>query len=322
MTNAVSLTLKPADKVEIISLVDNCIDHISPADKKEVLSVGKWTKEKGLKTSALPLAEHGFSMYITVYSGDSQHSILFDTGPNPGAIVTNAERMGVKLSDAEAVVLSHGHWDHAGGLVSAVKAIGKTDLPVLVHEDMFKTRGMALSDGTVRRHKAFPSPEEVKPARYVATKEPYLLAEDTVMVTGEIPHQTSFEKGLPEHRTLMNGAWVPEPWLQDDRALIINVKGKGLVVLSGCGHAGIINTILYAKQLTGIAKVYAILGGFHLAGKGKEETIRQTVEELKNLNPEVIVPSHCTGWKGNYIIYQVLPDVFVWNSVGNLYRFE
>jgi 7,8-dihydropterin-6-yl-methyl-4-(beta-D-ribofuranosyl)aminobenzene 5'-phosphate synthase len=117
----------------------------------------------------------------------------------------------------------------------------------------------------------------------------------------------------------VNGKWQPDPLILDDRAIAINVKSKGLVVLSGCAHAGIINTIAYALQIAGEAKVYAILGGFHLAGKDNENRIELTVKQLKRVDPTLIAPSHCTGWKAIRAIAEGLPDAFVWNSVGNRY---
>jgi 7,8-dihydropterin-6-yl-methyl-4-(beta-D-ribofuranosyl)aminobenzene 5'-phosphate synthase len=315
-------SLKPVDKAEILSLVDNSLDYLSSMEKKEVLSFREWTKQKNMPHARLPIAEHGLSILIRVSSGNETHSLLFDTGSSPEGIVANVERMGVELSEVEALVLSHGHPDHAGGLLSVIKTIDKRGLPVIVHEDMFKTRGMALSDGTVRKHTFFPTAEQAKPATYVTTKKPYLLADDTILVTGEIPSQTSFEKGLPEHRTLVNSVWVPEPWLRDDRAIVINVKNKGLVVLSGCGHAGVINTVLYARKITGVDELYAVMGGFHLAGKAHEKRIGETVEALRQLHPKLIAPSHCTGWRAMCAIHQAMPEAFIWNSVGNLYAFD
>jgi len=103
--------------------------------------------------------------------------------------------------------------------------------------------------------------------------------------------------------------------------VIINVKHKGLVVISGCAHAGIVNTTLFAQQITGVAKVYSIMGGFHLAGKDCETRISQTVEMLQQFNPEIIVPMHCTGCQGRFAISKAMPHAFVMNSAGNLYRF-
>ena len=229
--------------------------------------------------------------------------------------------MGLELGEVEYIVLSHGHYDHFGGLVSTLKEINKTDLPLITHEDMFKTRGNAKSDGTIRVYPKFPDGKQLSLAKIINTKQPQLFADDMVLVTGEIPRQTSFEKGFVHQKVLTNGTWQPDPFVWDDRAVIFSVKGKGLVIISGCAHAGIINTISYAKQVTGITNVHAVIGGFHLAGKENEGRIEQTVKELRQINPKRIIPSHCTGWKGTFAIANALPDAFVFNSVGNLYSF-
>jgi 7,8-dihydropterin-6-yl-methyl-4-(beta-D-ribofuranosyl)aminobenzene 5'-phosphate synthase len=318
--------LKEVDGAEIISLMDNSIDFLSTIRKKEVQQVRKWMKEsKGedwIREHLIgPMAEHGFSMLIRTFYDGASHSVLFDTGGSPEGVVINADRMGPDLSEIESIALSHGHYDHFAGLLSVLKVINKQGLPIIVHEDMFKTRGTADDNGTIRKHKDFPADDQVKPARYVRTKQPYLIADKTVLVTGEIPRETDFEKGFLQHRVFTDGQWRPDPWILDDRAIVINVKQKGLVVVSGCAHAGIVNTTRYAQQISGTDNVYAIMGGFHLAGKEYASRISQTVEELKLINPDLIVPSHCTGWKGIYAIAEAMPDAFVWNSVGNLYKF-
>ena len=113
--------------------------------------------------------------------------------------------------------------------------------------------------------------------------------------------------------------WQPDPLILDERALVFNIKDKGLVIISGCAHAGIINTIQYAQQITGTTKVYAVLGGFHLAGKEFEKRIESYNRGTKKINPELIVPSHCTGWRALYAIHEKFSEAFVANSVGNLY---
>ena len=316
--------IKEADGLEIFSLVDNSVDFISTINRKEAQSFRQWTKKRHgkewIKThSQLPFAEHGLSMLIRVLQGRKTVNILFDTGISSDGVVENAKRMGLDLSEVEYIVLSHGHYDHIGGLVSALKAIQKTNLPLIVHEDMFKTRGSENSDGSVRTYPKCLDKEQLSSTRLICTKQPHFIADDMVLVTGEIPRETSFEKGYLRHKALVNGSWQPDPLILDDRAIVFSVKGKGLIVISGCAHAGIINTIIYAQHISGVRDIYAVIGGFHLAGKENENRIEPTVKELKCLSPKLIVPSHCTGWRGMLAIAKVLPKVLVWNSVGNLY---
>jgi len=292
--------LKEVDGIEMISLADNTVDLLSTIVKKEAKQVREWVKERrgedwAKKHFRLPFAEHGFSMLIRVFSNSSSHSMLFDTGVSEEGVVTNAKKMGLNLAEAECIVLSHGHYDHFGGLVNVLKAVNRKNLPIIAHEDMFKIRGVVNPDGTVREYRTFPREDLVTPAQYVKTREPYLLADNSILVTGEIPRETDFEKGFPRQRVFSDGKWQPDPWVWDDRALIINIRRKGLVVISGCAHAGIVNTTLYAQQVTGVAEVYAVLGGFHLAGKDCEPRISQTVKMLRKFNPKIVVPMHCTG---------------------------
>jgi 7,8-dihydropterin-6-yl-methyl-4-(beta-D-ribofuranosyl)aminobenzene 5'-phosphate synthase len=317
--------LLEVDGLEVVSLVDNSIDFLSTINKKEAISFRQWTikrhgQEWARTHSQLPLAEHGFSMLIRVLLGGKKVSILFDTGVSADGVVENAKRMGLELGEVEYVILSHGHYDHFGGLISALKKINRTNLPLIVHTDMFKTRGTTNSNGTIRPYPEFPNREQLSSAQLINTKQPCLICDGKILVTGEIPRETSFEKGFSQHRTLIDGVWQPDPYILDDRAIVIGIKGKGLVVLSGCAHAGIINTIRYSQRITGIANVYTVMGGFHLAGKENENRIEQTIAALKRINPKFIVPCHCTGWKGTFAIANALPDAFLYNSVGNLYN--
>jgi 7,8-dihydropterin-6-yl-methyl-4-(beta-D-ribofuranosyl)aminobenzene 5'-phosphate synthase len=319
--------LKEASKVEIVSLMDNNVDFLSSNVRKEVQSFRQWTKDKlgperAQAHKELPFAEHGFSVLIRVFQNQEMCTILFDTGISSNGVIINAERMGIDLSEVSYVVLSHGHYDHFGGLESIVKAVNKIDLPILSHEDMVKRRGTASLKGDIREYPPFPNLEQLTPAKILNTKKPYLIANDLACITGEIPRKVTFEKGLMQNKIYDNKSWQPDPLVLDDRALIFNIKDKGLVIISGCAHSGIINTIRYAQQIAGLTRVYAVLGGFHLAGKEFEKRIEPTIEALKEINPELIVPSHCTGWRALISIAQALPNAFTCNSVGNIYQFE
>ncbi len=153
----------------------------------------------------------------------------------------------------------------------------------------------------------------------IEERGPTLLVEGHTLITGQIARTTSFEKGSPTHQAEVDGQWQPDPWIHDDQAMVINVKDKGLVVLTGCGHAGVVNTLLHAKNATGVSNIYAVIGGLHLTGKIFEPIIPPTIQALKEINPKVIVPQHCTGWKATHAIAQEFPEAFLANSVGTTF---
>ncbi len=123
------------------------------------------------------------------------------------------------------------------------------------------------------------------------------------------------------HRTRRGDDWVSDPLIFDDQAVVLNVRGKGLVVVTGCGHSGIVNILRYAQKITGVKQVYAVIGGFHLNGPLFEPIIPSTVDAMRELDPQVIVPTHCTGWKAVHAFAAAMPQAFVQNSVGTRYVF-
>ncbi len=309
------MALRQASKLEIVSLMDNTIDFLSSQTRKEVQPLWYWNSRQG----EMPFAEHGFSMLIKVYGVDSVCTVLFDAGVSPDGVVSNAKRMGVDLGEVQFVVLSHGHYDHFGGLVEVVKSINREDLVIITHEDMFRRHGTQSAKGEIREYSAFPETSQLKPAKIVNTKQPNLIADDLAFVTGEIPRTVEFETGLIHNRILRDNTWQPDPTFLDERALVFNVEGKGLVVISGCAHTGIINTLRYAQKITGENRVYAVLGGFHLAGREFEKRIEPTIAELKKVNPKLVAASHCTGWRALCAMNREFPEAYVANAVGNRY---
>jgi 7,8-dihydropterin-6-yl-methyl-4-(beta-D-ribofuranosyl)aminobenzene 5'-phosphate synthase len=269
------------------------------------------------------IAEHGFCASLNIERNGSKHRLLLDSGLDPLVATHNVEVLGFDLSDCECVISSHGHVDHAGGLVNIRKKLDQTRrVPLILHEEAFKDRIVKFPDGRTIELPA-PDKSQLIDSGYeiVERKSHSGWLNDTVLVTGEIPRDNDFEKGFPNHFTKSDGEIAPDPLIKDDQAIVVSVRDKGLVIVTGCGHAGIINTINYARELTGEDKVYAILGGMHLSGKLFEPIISKTADELAKIKPEFIIPCHCSGLKAMNEIARRLPEAFIQNSVGTSYIF-
>lgn len=307
--------LKEVDRVEVLTLMDNYVDVL--LTDTDVVTRPPLAKE-GKVPSDTFLAEHGLSLLVTMSQGENRHTILFDTGYNQMGVLHNLEQLDTGLSDIEAIVLSHGHMDHTGSLHPVLDKIHRS-IPLVLHPDAFLfPRYIGLDDG---RKIVFPrtlvrEDLQKRGAEILESRAPVSLADDMVVVTGEIERITEFEKGLPNAFVERNGKLEKDP-ISDDQALILNLRGKGLVIISGCSHAGIINTVLFAKKITGIQNIHAVLGGFHLSGPFFEQIIEKTIKEMKEISPEVIVPMHCTGWKAIQRFSEEFPSSFILNSVGS-----
>jgi len=313
--NPPGVSLKEIDRIESLTVIDNYVDVLLA--NTQVVTRPPLSKGGDIPSDTL-LAEHGLSLLVTVYQGEEKHTVLFDTGYSKIGVPHNLEQLKVDLNEVEGIILSHGHMDHTGALYAILDKIpGK--IPLVLHPGAFDSpRFFGLADG---RKLLFPQTlvKEELLKRNVALMErktPTPLAHEGILVTGEVERVTPFEKGLPNAVLERDGKIEKDP-IVDDQALVIHLKGKGLVIIAGCSHAGIINTVLYAQKLTGIEKVHTILGGFHLSGPHFEPIIEQTIGELKRFNPEVLVPMHCTGWTAIQRMSQKFPDAFILNSVGS-----
>lgn len=263
------------------------------------------------------IAEPGFSALVRIEKDGRDRTLLFDTGVSPNGMVENMRRLGLSPSDVEVIVLSHGHWDHVTGMEGLVRVLGATNLPVMIHPEFWN-----------RRRISFPG---LEPAELPATsrsalegmgfeiveeRQPSFLLDGAVLITGEVDRTTTFETGFRGHEAWRGDSWRPDPLILDDQALVLQLGDRGLVILSGCGHAGIVNTVRYARELTGQDTVAAIVGGFHLSGPMFEPIIGPTVDALAELSPSLLVPAHCTGWKALHQLATRFPETFVPSTVG------
>lgn len=316
MSNGV-FSLTQVERVDVITLMDNYVDLLLQDTK----TAARPPRSKGSEVPTNTLvAEHGLAQLVKAYEGDRTHSILFDTGYTRSGVLHNVELLGVDLEGIEAVVLSHGHMDHTGSLYPILERIGRP-VPVVVHPEAFHApRYIRVGDGRKLRFPVTLGKEDLARlgGEVLESQGPLLLAGETVLVTGEVERTSPFEKGLPNATLERNGKEEKDP-IRDDQSLVLHLKGKGLVIVSGCAHAGIVNTLLHARKITGVQEIHAVIGGFHLSGPAFEPILEQTVEALQEMSPRLIVPMHCTGWKAIQRFAEAFPDAFVLNSVGTTY---
>lgn len=312
-------SLQQIDKVEILTLQDNYID-LTTQDNSDVVS--RAMPLKGLEVKNSILAEHGFSAVVTVTRDDVSRSVLFDFGFSEHGAAFNADALGVDMTAIEAFALSHGHLDHVGGIEQLSRMVGKKGIDLVLHPEAFRNpRYLKITDDFKVFFPAFTREKaEAAGVHLVETEKPYPMIGGNVLFLGAVPRRTAFEKGAPNLCYEENGVEKQDP-IDDDSALVFNVKNKGLVVLSGCAHAGIVNTVEYAREVTGVRKVFAVMGGFHLTGTDMDTVIAPTTRALKALDPVYIIPTHCTGRTAVMYIEKEMPDKFLLNMSGTRMTF-
>lgn len=324
------MKIQSLDRCEVTVVVDNVTDILSTVPDSVATEVQNVVRAgaKELSGYALCCAHWGLSLAITAHHGSNTSTLLFDTGPAGDTFRRNSQRLGVDFASINTVVLSHGHWDHVGGVIEALELIrgakGGATTPVHVNEGMFVRRGVKSAAGGVIPFAAVPDQDELETAggSVAASEAERSLLDGTFYLSGEIPRVTSYEKGFPGHVKDTGSGWKPDPLILDERFAAVHVRDKGIIVFTACSHAGVVNVLRHARDVFDPVPLYGVIGGFHLSGADCEAIIPETVADLQEFNLSMIVPGHCTGWRAAHELVDALGEnVVVPSAVGRLHRF-
>ena len=316
--------------VAVTILVDNRADLI-PESTETVKRV----------TDEPLLAEHGFS--AVVHLRQEGVRILWDAGTTPVALMENVRRMKLDLHSIDAIALSHGHLDHVGALPDVLREMNPRlearewkrgaqsqemadyargrHVPLVAHPAAFRERWHVAKDGSMTGPSPVPPRAEWEAlgAEVTTSEGPHRFASGC-WTTGYVPRESFESSGRSSSVVYRQGdRFLPDD-MEDDQAIVINVEDKGLVVISGCAHSGILNTVNQARSISGVERVWAVLGGLHL-GRASDDEIQRTVDGIKDLEPTVVVPTHCTGFGAMCAVSEQMPSQFVQGLVGTTYLF-
>jgi 7,8-dihydropterin-6-yl-methyl-4-(beta-D-ribofuranosyl)aminobenzene 5'-phosphate synthase len=324
----VSGSLNPVDCLTVDVLTDDVSDNYV---SKTLFAVSEFANvvRAGAKTisgEALLCGNLGYGLRLVSQLSGIRHILLFDTGPEGGIFIRNCANLGIRMGEIECIAVSHGHWDHMAALPAAIDAVVQQGGLVAVHvnSDMFNERGIRLQSGSVIPVAKVPSPTELRQhgASVVNSLEERLLLDGHFYYSGEIPRVTPFEKGRVDHlcRTSPDAAWQPDPFLMDERMLVVHVHGLGLIVFSTCSHAGIVNVCTEVGKLFPDFPIHCIMGGLHLGGV-MEAIIPDTVEGLRSFAIKYIITGHCTGWRALHALANAFGEGVSQSAVGTTYTF-
>lgn len=315
-----SVKIPEVEKLVITVITDNYYDCLRPNYKV--------AKRYFIIPGTSIHSEHGLAYYIETVVNDKPNIFMFDYGLDFQGVGKNMELLDIDVRRLEALGISHGHFDHWGNLIAILKHNRtkiRKGIPLYVGEETFSQRFAKLPAGPfevsglidleqLRRDEI----ESLGTVKIVEVKDPTLIVPGAYL-TGNIERVTEYEKGSPI-LLIKRGDKMELDLFMGEQSLIFNVKGKGLVVVSSCAHAGIVNTVKHAQKITGMDKVHAVIGGFHLTG-ARPEVIQRTIADIKTINPEYIVPMHCTGFEAVTAFAREMPGQFIINTAGTRYIF-
>jgi 7,8-dihydropterin-6-yl-methyl-4-(beta-D-ribofuranosyl)aminobenzene 5'-phosphate synthase len=304
------------DQLTVWVLTDNYFDTLRPDNKI--------SKRYRVVPGKSIHAEHGLAYFFETVVDGKASSCMFDYGLDPSGVMNNLSMLNLDLGKAKAFSLSHGHFDHFMAAVEILKQnqsrIAK-GTPFYVGDEAFLRR-YSLPPGTNEAMDIGQLKKEDLEALGLKVREVKTVTQIIPggYFTGNIERFTAYEKVPPS--LLVKRGEKPEPDdFRGEQAFFFNLKGKGLVVLSGCAHVGIVNTVKQAQKVSGVQKIHAVMGGFHLIN-AKPEIIQRTIGDIKEMRPEYIVPTHCTGFEAITAFAKEMPNEFILNTAGTQYTFK
>jgi len=311
-----TVKIPEAEKIVITVVTDNYADLTRPDEKIARRHTGTTSYLEG----ALH-AEHGLAYHVGTVVNAQFHSFLFDFGTDVRGVQRNIDLLRIDLGKIEALALSHDHFDHQAALVELLKANKaeiSPEIPLYVGERFFEGTYARRPNGDVWSLLALKREdiEGLGLVKIVEVKTPTSIVPGAYL-TGAIERITDYEQIPPVFVAKRGEQFVQEDFA-GEQAIVLNAQGKGLVVLSGCAHRGIVNTVKHAQKMTGTEKVHAVIGGFHLTG-AKPEVIQKTISDIKAIRPDYIVPTHCTGFEAISAFAREMPNQFILNTAGTRY---
>jgi 7,8-dihydropterin-6-yl-methyl-4-(beta-D-ribofuranosyl)aminobenzene 5'-phosphate synthase len=295
-----------ADRVEITIIVDNYIDIFLPST--------------GVASYPVPgpgsrlLGEQGLSLWLNVWNGRKVTSLLYDFGRSSPTFFHNLELLGLDIAQLDYLVVSHGHRDHFGALKSVLKKTTGACTLIVHPEAVGKKKYVRLKDGS------YVGPWEIPPGiiaawsgNAVLNRDAHRIADDMV-VSGRIERRTDFEPEMAA-ACVKEGARIVHDAIPEDQALFIDIEGKGLLVVTGCCHAGLVNTVMKGLELFPGKNVYAVAGGLHLNSAG-ERQMDATIDYLSRLEISYIAPLHCTGYHASMQLMNSFKERGICGTVG------